>query len=122
MMRLFVMPVSWLQLWAFSGCGLIFFVLLLRNLSRRGPELGAQRDRRSQLGIAVQSLGIGLLLFALALAVALGHWMQLLIALPLFLAGTAIRTRSEDHLLEQSFGSAFQDYRNTTPALIPRLF
>jgi protein-S-isoprenylcysteine O-methyltransferase Ste14 len=65
---------------------------------------------------------LGLLLFTLALAAALGHWAQLLIALPAFFAGTAIRTRLEDRLLEQSFGNAFRDYRNSTPALIPKLF
>lgn len=190
-------PVSLLQLWTFTGCGLLFFVFLLRRLSRRAPESGATRDRRSQLGILIQSIGIGsagfgpvkatlaslspsglagtaavlllmagaiglfaasarelgrnwslvartrtdhelvrtgpyarvrhpiylgLLLFLLAFAVGLGHWAQLLIGLPLFFAGTAIRTRVEDGLLEQSFGKIFRDYRNSTPALIPRLF
>ena len=33
-----------------------------------------------------------------------------------------IRTRVEDQLLEQTFGDAFRDYRNSTPALLPRLF
>ena len=33
------------------------------------------------------------------------------VALPMFLIGTAIRTRSEDALLERSFGEAFRDYR-----------
>ena len=64
---------------------------------------------------------LGMLLFLLALAVALGHWLQLLVALPVFLAGTAIRTRLEDGLLEQQFGEKFRDYRRSTPALIPRL-
>jgi protein-S-isoprenylcysteine O-methyltransferase Ste14 len=192
-----MMPIGWLQFWTFTGCGLTFFVLLLRNLSRRAPESGGRSDRRSQLGIAIQSIGIGLvglgpikptlaslgliglagtaavlllmggaiglftassrelgrnwslvartrgdhelvrtgpysrvrhpiylglLLFMLALAVALGHWAQLLIALPVFFAGTEIRTRIEDSLLEQSFGDAFRDYRNATPAILPRLF
>ena len=190
-------PISLLQMWTFTGCGLIFFVFLLRALSRRTPESGAKRDRRSQLGILIQMTGIGLagfgrvrpilpsfspssiagtaavlllmggaiglfaassrelgrnwsvvartridhdlvrtgpysrvrhpiylgmLLFLLAMAVALGHWRQLLIALPLFFVGTAIRTSVEDSLLEQSFGNAFRDYRRSTPALIPRLF
>ena len=189
-------PVGILQLWAFSGSGLLFFVLLLQRLSRRRPEAGAKRDRRSQLGIAIQSLGIaivalgpvrptlaplsvpaivgtaavlvlmggaiglfaassrelgrnwslvarmrddhqlvrtgpyarvrhpiylGMLLFLLAFAVGLGHWAQLVIALPVFLAGTAIRTRLEDGLLEQQFGEEFRDYRRATPALIPRI-
>ena len=65
---------------------------------------------------------LGMLLFLLALAIALGHWAQLVIALPLFVAGTAMRTSAEDSLLEQSFGSDFRDYRTSTPALIPRLF
>jgi len=190
-------PISLLQLWTFSGCGLVFFVFLLRALSRRTQESGAKRDRRSQLGIVIQTIGIafagfgsvrptlaplapsslaataavlvlmggaiglflassrelgrnwslvartrsdhelvrtgpysrirhpiylGLLLFLLAMAIALGHWAQLFIALPVFFAGTAIRTRLEDNLLEQSFGHAFRDYRSSTPALIPRLF
>jgi protein-S-isoprenylcysteine O-methyltransferase Ste14 len=64
---------------------------------------------------------LGMLLFLLALAVALGHWLQLIVALPVFLAGTTIRTRLEDGLLEQQFGEKFRDYRSSTPALIPKL-
>jgi protein-S-isoprenylcysteine O-methyltransferase Ste14 len=64
---------------------------------------------------------LGMLLFLLGLAVALGHWLQLVVALPLFLAGTAIRTRLEDRLLESQFGPEFRDYAQATPALIPRL-
>ena len=191
------LPVSYLQLGTFSVCGLAFFVFLLRAISQRTPKAGGKRDRRSQLGIAIQSIGIalagfglvkatlppfsapslagtagvlilmggaigvfasssrelgrnwslvarmrsdhelirtgpyarvrhpiylGMLLFLLALAVALGHWVQLLAALPVFFIGTAIRTRLEDGLLEQSFGDSFRDYRRSTPALIPRLF
>ena len=196
-MMLLDVPVSLLQLLTFCGCGLLFFVFLLQRLWRRAPEAGTTRDRRSQLGIAVQSIGygvasfgpvrptlatfsvssllgtavvvllvvgaiglfaassrelgrnwslvartrsdhelvrtgpysrvrhpiyLGLMLFLVALAVGLGHWGQLLVALPLFVAGTAIRTSVEDNLLEQRFGSAFRDYRSSTPALIPRLF
>lgn len=64
---------------------------------------------------------LGMLLFLLGLAVAFGHWLQLAFALPLFLAGTAIRTRLEDRLLESQFGPEFCDYARATPALIPRL-
>lgn len=64
---------------------------------------------------------LGMLLFLLGLAVALGHWLQLIVALPTFLIGTAIRTKLEDGLLEQRFGEVFRDYRSSTPAIIPRL-
>ena len=193
----FDVPVSPLQLFTISGCGLIFFVFLLQRLWRRAPESDARHDRRSQLGIVIQSIGfgvagfgpvrptlapfgvsslvgtaivlllvagaiglfaassrelgrnwslvartrsdhelvrtgpysrvrhpiyLGLLFFLFALAVGLGHWAQLLIALPFFWAGTAIRTNVEDNLLEQRFGDTFRIYRSSTPALIPRLF
>ena len=64
---------------------------------------------------------LGMLLFLLALAVALGHWLQLVVAIPVFLVGTAIRTRLEDGLLEHQFGEKFRDYRSSTPALLPKL-
>ena len=64
---------------------------------------------------------LGMLLFLLALAVALGHYLQLVVAIPIFLIGTTIRTRLEDGLLEQQFGETFRDYRRSTPALIPKL-
>jgi protein-S-isoprenylcysteine O-methyltransferase Ste14 len=64
---------------------------------------------------------LGMLLFLLAMAVALGHWLQLVLAVPVFLAGTAIRTRTEDGLLEATFGEQFRAYRKATPALIPKL-
>jgi protein-S-isoprenylcysteine O-methyltransferase Ste14 len=64
---------------------------------------------------------LGMLLFLFGLAVALGHWVQLIVAVPVFLIGTSVRMRLEDGLLEQSFGDAFRSYRSSTPALIPRL-
>ena len=64
---------------------------------------------------------LGMLLFLLGLAVALGHWLQLFVALPFFLVGTAIRTKLEDRLLGEQFGADFDEYARTTPALIPKL-
>ena len=61
-----------------------------------------------------------MLLFLLGLAVAFGHEAHLIVALPLFLIGTFIRTHSEERLLKAQFGGAFDDYARTTPALIPR--
>ena len=64
---------------------------------------------------------LGMLFFLLGLAVALGHWLQLLVAVPIFLIGTSIRTKLEDGLLREQFGEEFEDYARSTPALIPRL-
>jgi protein-S-isoprenylcysteine O-methyltransferase Ste14 len=192
----FAVPICSAQYAAFTVSGLVFFYFLVKAFSRRRPEPGAKRDRRSQVGIIIQSVGIalagfgpvkltlwslsaaglagtgavlllngcaialfaassrelgrnwslvarmrsdhelvrtgpyarvrhpiylGMLFFLVALALALGHWLQLVVAIPVFLAGTAIRTRLEDGLLEESFGDAFREYRNSTPALFPKL-
>jgi protein-S-isoprenylcysteine O-methyltransferase Ste14 len=42
-----------------------------------------------------------------------------MISLAWFVAGTEIRVRSEDALLESRFGQAFRDYRKSVPAYIP---
>jgi protein-S-isoprenylcysteine O-methyltransferase Ste14 len=64
---------------------------------------------------------LGMMLFMLGWTVALGHWANLIVAMPLFVIGTRMRTVAEDRLLEASFGPAFIAYRNSTPALFPRL-
>jgi protein-S-isoprenylcysteine O-methyltransferase Ste14 len=64
---------------------------------------------------------LGMMLFMLGWAVALGHWANLIVSVPLFLIGTRMRTAAEDRLLEASFGQDFITYRNSTPALFPRL-
>jgi len=189
-------PNSPLQVMAFMALSLVFFLFLIRAASRRTKESGVRMDRRSRVGIILQSVGIGIaglgrprptldslsaagllgtaavllfmggsiylfaassralgqnwslvartrddhelvrigpyalvrhpiylgmLLFLFGLVAAFGHWAMAIIAVPVFLLGTAIRTRIEDGLLEQSFGDAFRDYRSTTPAIIPRL-
>ena len=64
---------------------------------------------------------LGMLLFLLGLAAAVGHWLQLIVAIPLFLVGTSIRTKLEEKLLSAQFGQEYADYVRITPALIPRL-
>jgi protein-S-isoprenylcysteine O-methyltransferase Ste14 len=44
------------------------------------------------------------------------------VALVLYLAGTEIRVRLEDSLLEAHFGEDFRKYRSTTPRYIPFLW
>lgn len=65
---------------------------------------------------------LGMLLFLLGLAIAFGHWISLVLAIPTFLIGTRIRTKIEDRLLEEGFGNEFREYRRSTPALFPKLF
>jgi len=63
-------------------------------------------------------------MFGLLLATGLagGRWVPLCIAVVLFFAGTYIRVRSEEKLLQQAFGPEFEAYRNKVPALIPGIY
>ena len=64
---------------------------------------------------------LAMLLLLAALGLGLGHIAGLLVAIPVFLVGTAIRVREEERLLRQQFGRAYDDYASVTPAFIPRL-
>jgi protein-S-isoprenylcysteine O-methyltransferase Ste14 len=108
------------------GGAIGLFAASSRELGRNWSLVARMRDdhqlvRTGPYARVRHPIYLGMLLFLLAFAVGLGHWTQLVIALPVFLAGTAIRTRLEDGLLEQQFGEEFRDYRSATPALIPRI-
>jgi protein-S-isoprenylcysteine O-methyltransferase Ste14 len=57
--------------------------------------------------------------FLVALAIAFGHAMQLIVALPLFALGTAIRVREEEKLLRAEFGPAFDEYAARVKRFVP---
>jgi protein-S-isoprenylcysteine O-methyltransferase Ste14 len=57
----------------------------------------------------------------LASALAVSRWQALLGGLVVFLAGTAIRIRTEEKLLRDAFGAKFDDYARRVPALLPWL-
>jgi protein-S-isoprenylcysteine O-methyltransferase Ste14 len=64
----------------------------------------------------------GMLGMIIAAGLAWSHWIGFLIALVLFTIGTAIRVRSEERLLREQFGAAFDDYKRSVPAVIPIKF
>ena len=57
-----------------------------------------------------------------ASALAVTRWPAALAGLVVFLAGTAIRIRTEENLLRGAFGARFSDYARHVPAFFPRLF
>ena len=65
---------------------------------------------------------LAMLLFLLALAIALGHWRQLAFGAPLFVIGTLLRVREEERLLRERFGSMFDDYARRVARFLPGLF
>ena len=64
----------------------------------------------------------GMLGMIVAAGLAWSHWTGFLIALVLFAIGTAIRVRSEERLLREQFGAAFDDYKHSVPAVLPIKF
>lgn len=65
---------------------------------------------------------LGMFGMLLATGLAVGFWPVLLVAIAIFLAGTAIRIRTEEQLLREAFGLAFDDYARRVPAFLPKLF
>ena len=64
---------------------------------------------------------VSMLFFLISLAVATGHYLQLLWAIPVFAIGTRIRIIEEEKLLRVAFGRAFDVYARRTGAFFPKL-
>lgn len=62
---------------------------------------------------------LAMMLMMTAAGFALGHLVQLMIAVPLFILATALRVAREERLLRERFGEAFDDYAARVPRLIP---
>ena len=51
---------------------------------------------------------------------AFGHWLGLVMAGTIFVAGTLIRIRSEEKLMRATFGEQYEAYAKRVPAFVPR--
>lgn len=78
-----------------------------------------QLVRTGPFAIVRHPIYLALLLYLISIAAALGHWQQLLFAMPLYLAGTVTRIRDEEALLRAQFGQEHARYVREVPALIP---
>lgn len=57
----------------------------------------------------------------IATGIVLSHWAVVTPAVLIFLVGTFIRTRFEERLLSDAFGSVFKEWKEKVPGLIPFL-
>lgn len=64
----------------------------------------------------------GMLGMLIATGLATEHWLALLIALPIFVAGMVIRIRTEENLLREEFGQEFDNYARRVPAVLPGVY
>lgn len=62
---------------------------------------------------------LALFLIMIALAVATGQESRLLIAFPVFAAGTILRVRLEERVLRAEFGPAYDDYARRVRRFVP---
>lgn len=61
----------------------------------------------------------GMLGMLIAAGLAASYWVAFTVALVVFLLGTSIRIRSEERLLREAFGRAYEEYAEKVPAIIP---
>jgi protein-S-isoprenylcysteine O-methyltransferase Ste14 len=64
----------------------------------------------------------GMLGMLIATGLATEHWIALPVAVVIFVAGMAIRVRSEEKLLHAAFGKEFEDYARRVPAVLPGIY
>lgn len=86
-------------------------------------EAGLSREhelvRSGPYRIVRHPIYASMLAMLLATGFLLDSWWQLLIAVALFIAGTEIRVRAEEKLLEGRFGEQFLNFKRRVPAYIP---
>lgn len=78
-----------------------------------------QLVRSGPFALVRHPIYLAVLLYLISIAAALGHWQQLLLAIPFYLAGTFIRVRDEEALLRAQFGEEHARYVREVPAVIP---
>jgi len=78
-----------------------------------------QLVRTGPYGLVRHPIYTSFLSLTSATGLLLTRWPWLAISLLLFLAGTEIRARAEDRLLESRFGAGFTEYKKEVPAYLP---
>jgi protein-S-isoprenylcysteine O-methyltransferase Ste14 len=64
----------------------------------------------------------GMLGMLIATGLAMEHWIALILAVLIFVAGMVIRVHSEEKLLRAAFGAEFEEYARRVPAVVPGIF
>ena len=78
-----------------------------------------QLIRSGPFAVVRHPIYLALFLYMLSFAIAFGHFGQLLIGVPLYIAGAIIRIREEERLLRAQFGEEHARYVREVPAFIP---
>ena len=103
---------------------LIFIATALRTLGKQWSLQARVLEhheliRHGPYRIVRHPIYAGMFGMLVAGSLAYGHWLGLLIASLVYCIGTIIRIRSEEKLLREQFGSAYEEYVREVPAFSP---
>ena len=107
-----------------GGSAVAIFIAATKAMGRNWSVVARTRSdhqlvRTGPFAVVRHPIYLALFLYMLSFGVAFGHFGQLLIALPLYIAGTIIRMREEEVLLRAQFGEEHARYVREVPAFIP---
>jgi protein-S-isoprenylcysteine O-methyltransferase Ste14 len=107
-----------------GGSAIALFVSAVSAMGKNWSLIARTRSdhrlvRSGPFAMVRHPIYLALMLYLFSMAAALGHWQQLLFAVPLYLAGTLVRIREEEALLGAQFGDDHARYVREVPALIP---
>jgi protein-S-isoprenylcysteine O-methyltransferase Ste14 len=83
---------------------------------------GHQLIRQGPYAVVRNPIYLAMFGMLIASGLAVSRWPALVGAAIVFAVGTAIRIRSEEQLLRETFGATFDDYARRVPAFLPRLW
>lgn len=107
-----------------GGGAIAIFIAATKAMGKNWSIIARTRSdhqlvRSGPFSIVRHPIYVALFLNLMSIAVAFGHFGQLLIAVPFYFLGTIIRIGEEEALLRQQFGEDHARYVREVPAIIP---
>ena len=108
----------------FGGGAVAVFAAATRAMGKNWSVVARTRSdhelvRTGPFAIVRHPIYLALLLYLLSFGIAFGHFRQLLVGIPFYIAGAIVRIRVEEKLLRAQFGEAHARYVSDVPAFIP---
>lgn len=81
---------------------------------------GHELIRRGPYAVVRNPIYLAMFGMLIASGLAVSRWQALILAIAVYLIGTAVRIHSEETLLRGIFGAQFEEYARRVPAFLPR--
>ena len=110
-----------------AGGAVALFVASARTMGKNWSLVARTRSDHSLVttgpfGLVRHPIYLAMALFMFGMAVAFGHYLQLLVSVPLFTRGAWLRIRDEEALLRDQFGADYDAYARRVSRFVPGLF